>query len=249
MKSILLSGLAAAAMFASAPVLAADMPVKAPIPVAAAYNWQGCYIGVQGGGDWGRSRHDGFPPGPTDLTPYFRLSGGEAGVEYGCNYNLGPGWLIGTESDFSWTDKKGSSFDTGAGGNPTFLSTTQERWNSTTRLRLGHTWDRTLVYATGGVAAARVEANVTVPGIGIFSDSHTQWGWVAGVGAEYAFAPNWSAKLEYLHMDFSNKSFLFGNNPVLVGLNAQRSGLNLTDDLVRVGINYRFINCLLFCSR
>src|SRR4051812_23320028 len=39
----------------AAPVLAADLPVKARpmVPVAVAYNWTGCYIGVNGGGKWG----------------------------------------------------------------------------------------------------------------------------------------------------------------------------------------------------
>jgi len=248
MKTFLLGTMAAIGL--AAPVMAADLPVRAPVAVAAAYNWSGCFIGVQGGGAWGRSRHDGYPPGPIELTPTFNLSGGEAGVEYGCNYRLSQNVLFGTESDFSWTNKKGSSFDTGPGGVPTFLSTTKEHWISTTRLRLGVISDRTLFYITGGLAAASVEAglNTNIVGIPIFSEKRTLWGGTVGGGIEYALMNNWSVKAEYLFMAFQDKAFRFNDDPTVVALSAQRSSLNLTDHIVRVGINYKFTDCLLFCG-
>ena len=39
------------------------------------------------------------------------------------------------------------------------------------------------------------------------SESHTTAGWTAGVGAEVGFAPNWSAKIEYLYVDLSSSQF------------------------------------------
>jgi outer membrane immunogenic protein len=36
---------------------------------------------------------------------------------------------------------------------------------------------------------------------GIGSVSNTNLGWAAGGGLEYAFANNWSVKLEYLYVD------------------------------------------------
>ena len=250
MKKLLL-GIVALAAASAAPAVAADMPIKAR-PVVAAFSWQGCYFGIQGGANWGRSRHDGFPPGPIEITPYFNLSGGEAGIEYGCNYALGGGWVFGTESDFSWTNKRGSSFDTGPGGVPTFESTTRERWFSTTRIRLGMGWDRTLLYVTGGLALARVEAtlNTHLVGFPIFTESRTLWGGTIGAGLEQIIAPNWSIKAEYLFMSFANKDYRFGNDPLVgpQGINAQRSGVNLSDHVFRLGINYRFAECLLFCG-
>jgi outer membrane immunogenic protein len=226
--------------------MAADMApryTKAPAPVPVmAYSWTGCYIGVEGGGAWGRSRHDGFPPGPTQLTPTFDVSGGLAGGEAGCNYQFSPSWAAGVEGDISWIDKKGSSFDTGPGGNPTFQSTTREHWISTIRGRVGPTWDRVWVYGTGGFAAAAVEANVAIPGLRTYSETVTHYGWTAGVGIEYAITNNWTIKGEYLYVKLDNKAFLFGNDPVIgpAGLNAQRSGVNLNDNIVRVGLNYKF---------
>ena len=52
MKRLLLGSFVALAMGSAA--VAADMPVKAPPPVAA-FSWTGCYVGIEGGGAWGRS--------------------------------------------------------------------------------------------------------------------------------------------------------------------------------------------------
>ena len=35
--------------------------------------------------------------------------------------------------------------------------------------------------------------------------SQSRSGWTLGAGVEYAFAPNWSAFVEYNHFDFGNK--------------------------------------------
>ena len=163
MKKFLLGGFVLALTMSGA-AMAADMPVKAR-PMAPLFSWTGCYIGIEGGGAWGRSRHDStiaaFPAG-NNFTPYFDVSGGLFGGEVGCNATIGnTGWVFGAESDLSWTNKKGSSFDTGPLGAPTFLSETREKWISTSRMRIGPTWDRLWLYVTGGFAAAKVEARVT----------------------------------------------------------------------------------------
>jgi outer membrane immunogenic protein len=226
--------------------MAADMaPRYAKAPVVApvvAYSWTGCYIGVEGGGAWGRSRHDGFPPGPIDLTRNFDVSGGLIGVEAGCNYQIAPSWAVGVEGDISWTNKNGSAFDLGAGGVPTFRSTTQENWIATFRGRIGPTWDRLWLYGTAGGAVADVQAtlNTNIVGFPIFQETVTHWGWTAGVGLEYAITNNWTVKGEYLYVRLQNEAFRFGNNPQIIQINAQRSGVNLDNNIVRVGLNYKF---------
>ena len=37
------------------------------------------------------------------------------------------------------------------------------------------------------------------------SHSQSRSGWTFGAGVEYAFAPNWSAFVEYNHFDFGTK--------------------------------------------
>jgi outer membrane immunogenic protein len=56
-----------------------------------------------------------------------------------------------------------------------------------------------------------------------------------GGGIEYAFAPNWSAKLEYDHIDYVGRDLLFTGIP---GNSIMRE--SVSDSLVKVGINYHF---------
>jgi opacity protein-like surface antigen len=62
-------------------------------------------------------------------------------------------------------------------------------------------------FLSAGAAFANVEA-----GAGAFPFlSSAEAGWTAGVGLEYAFAPNWTAKAEYLFVDLANASCGFAN--------------------------------------
>jgi outer membrane immunogenic protein len=219
---------------------AADMPTKGPIaraPVAAVYNWTGCYLGVAGGGNWGRSRHDNSV-GP--ITDTFNLSGGIIGGTLGCNYQVDPVWLVGIETDFSWTNKKGSTFDIPP-GNTTFLSETSEKWLGTVRGRLGGVFGAMhseLFYLTGGLAYARADITVSPPGLASASESKTRTGWTVGAGWEHKFTQNLSGKLEYLYVDLGNTAYF---NPPPAGPFLDRAGgVRLTDHIVRVGLNWQF---------
>ena len=65
-----------------------------------------------------------------------------------------------------------------------------------------------------------------------YSDSKTRVGWTVGAGIEKKFSPNWSAKLEYLYLDFGTQTFLSGT-----GLDTD---VHLRDHIVRLGLNYQF---------
>jgi outer membrane immunogenic protein len=102
-----------------------------------------------------------------------------------------------------------------------------------------------LLYSTGGLAWAddqftRTQLTgdgVATPPVGfIAANNGTRIGWVAGAGVEWGFARNWSAKLEYLFMDFGSNSFSF---TVPAGTFAVSEG-DLALHTVRVGVNYRF---------
>ena len=223
--------------------IAADMPVKAlPMATPVGYSWTGCFIGVAGGGVWGRSRHISGDVGTVgfNITNDYNMSGAIAGVEYGCNYQSGS-WVFGTESDFSWTNLRGGANNI-APFNTTSISYTREHWLSTTRVRAGFLADpRLLIYATGGLATARVEAFVdaTASGSGIAAESRTRWGWTAGAGAEYALGNGWSAKMDYLYVRLNNKEYF---NPPPVGF-AIRGNVPVDEHVFRLGVNYKFSNC------
>ena len=246
MKKLFLATIAVVALAAGS---AGAADIRAPVykaPPIPYYDWSGCFVGVSGGGAWGRSKHvSGGPGGPgLDITNSYNLSGGIIGGTWGCNYRLGHGVIFGTESDFSWTNKQGSANDI-----PPFaagaVSGTKEHWLSTSRVRLGATpTDRVLLYVTGGLATARVEATLNFPGVGVFSDTRNRWGWTAGVGGEYALGNRWSVKAEYLYVGFTDRDY-FNPSPA-AGVNV-RSNVPLNDHIFRVGVNYNF-GCLFLCG-
>src|SRR5262249_2631419 len=74
--------------------------------------------------------------------------------------------------------------------------------------------DRALIYLKGGVAWEgsnfTVGNSVTVAGMTFAANANgsgIQTGGLLGMGVEYAFLPNWSAKLEYNYIDFGTRSF------------------------------------------
>ncbi len=97
-------------------------------------------------------------------------------------------------------------------------------WFGTVRGRIGYAFNNILLYGTGGLAFGTLKGEV-----GGFSESHTTAGWTAGVGAEYAINQNWSAKIEYLYVDLSEKNFL---------MTAASNGYQF--GTIRIGVNYRF---------
>ncbi len=183
MKKFLFSGAALAVLALATPAFAADMPSRGPVykaaPAATLFNWTGFYIGAHGGYGWGD--FGGASP-----------EGGFGGGQIGVNYQFAPNWVWGVEADVSGSGVKddflGASVKTDVFG--------------TARLRLGYTVDRTMIYGTGGLAWADTKLND-----GLVSNSQTNFGWTIGGGLEYAFAPNWTAKVEYLYADYGRDTY------------------------------------------
>jgi len=121
-----------------------------------------------------------------------------------------------------------------------------------------------LLYATGGGAYGDAKASTSIaqtnndcvlhpgncitPGAASFgSASKTLFGWTAGVGGEWMFAPNWSAKAEYLYYDLGNltyNSVLTTTGGIFQGalssvVNVQ-STAKFNGSVARVGVNYHF---------
>src|SRR4029450_11749093 len=114
-------------------------------------------------------------------------------------YNLQIGqWVAGLEGDVDGTDFRRTS-----GLEPIFGTFFRIRKDieGSIRGRVGIAWDRALLYATGGVAFAGIEANYSSP-VGFNSFSRTRVGFTVGGGIEYAITGNWSVRAEYRFSDF-----------------------------------------------
>jgi outer membrane immunogenic protein len=72
------------------------------------------------------------------------------------------------------------------------------------------------------------------------SDNKSLDGWNIGVGAEYAFTPNWIARIEYIYDGFSNINYgyNFGSGSSSVFADNRSVGLNI--NTIRAGLEYKF---------
>jgi outer membrane immunogenic protein len=240
MKRILWAG--AFALVAGGQALAADLPPPPPpaprapatyVPVVApVYNWSGIYIGANGGYGFGTSNWSQTAFGSTGN---FNTNGWLAGGTVGANYEFWGGAVLGVEGDWDWTNLNGTSSAAGVGCSaaPVTGCKTSSNWLSTVRGRAGWAFDRVLLYGTGGAAFAPVQASLVGSGLG--TDSNTEVGWTAGAGLEFAFAPNWTAKAEYLYVDLNN-----GTCIAACGGATPPVSVKFTENVVRAGINFKF---------
>lgn len=205
---------------------------KAPIVEPIQYfSWTGFYLGAHVGYGWAKTDWS-FPGGATSFASH-DTNGFLAGGQIGFNYQFGQ-WVLGIEADGSWTDMNNS---TGCLLAPISCST-DVKWMALVTGRLGWAaWDRALLYVKGGAAFADHEFTVSAPVPIIFLPvatraSDTRVGWTIGAGLEYAFAPNWSAKIEYNFIDFGSDRMTFTDGSAV--------DIDQHINVVKFGINYRF---------
>jgi len=212
---------------------AADLPPKrvppAVAPVAYAppvYNWSGFYVGGNlGAGFADSSWSDPFTGAHNSFSKSGFLGGGQVGVNWQIN-----ALVLGIEGDFDWTGLKASGHD--SVGN---TINTDTQWTSTVTGRVGAAFDRLLVYGKGGVAFAHDNDSVNILGAAS-SASLTRTGWTAGAGLEYAFAPNWTAKIEYDYLGFGSETL----NLQPAGGPTYNTNASLNVQEVKAGINFKF---------
>jgi outer membrane immunogenic protein len=194
-----------------------DPVPKAPAYYAPLYNsWSGFYLGLNGGGGWGRSSWS--------TTNGFDVSGGLIGGTAGYNWQAGS-FVFGLEGDADWSNIKGRTII----GCPLGCQT-ENTWLATVRGRVGYAFDRFMPYITGGVAFGDMRARTP----GFAGVSSTETGWAVGGGVEFAIYMNWTAKAEYLYVDLGRLDCGLACGAVAPNSVAWRS------NIARFGVNYRF---------
>jgi outer membrane immunogenic protein len=266
MNKLLLAGMALGLIAAAGSASAADMPVKAPLPPVApapGFNWSGFYVGGNIGYGWGNANSvvtlavPTFPVGPvpTPIPNSAKPDGIIGGAQIGYNWQPSGPWVLGAEADWQGSGQKGSgTLPPQPSISVISVGTINTTYNAniasfgTVRGRVGYSFDRVLLYATGGLAYGEVKISGTSTDSGIvvglpysatgsFSRSHMNAGWTLGGGIEGAFAGNWSWKAEYLYLDLGSLDIAasgpFTTEPIY-------SHTHFTDNVIRAGLNYRF---------
>jgi outer membrane immunogenic protein len=185
------------------------------------------------------------------------------GGTLGCNWQpVASPFVLGLEGEAGYMHLSGQAFD------PSTIVSTQTTldvlgsakvgdWYGMVTGRLGYARDRTLLYVKGGAAFVPTRASVldacqnTAAGCGNWlistSGSNTATTWTVGGGIEWAFAPSWSVKGEYMfialgdHNGFQTCGAVTApsGNTVAGGpfcFNNAFSGIHTA----KIGLNYRF---------
>ena len=249
MKNLVLALAATAAFTGSA--LAADMAPrtysKAPVAVAVAPSWTGCYVGAGGGGAYVKNDHNDYLTA-TNVAAGPNISSGADGwfgtVQVGCDYQFN-NFVVGLFGDYDFMSVKG---DTSLFGT-TFPSVTGSQkldgqWavggrvgyvvlpQLLTYVSAGYTqahWTSTNMTPFGGVAPTNI-----LPG-------STKGGWFVGTGDEYAlgFMPGLFWKTEYRYSQFDRANVSVNTFPTGVPT-AFSSTEKFSEHSVRSELVYRF---------
>ena len=257
---------AAVALLATSAASAADLATKAPMyakaPVVAPFSWTGFYIGGNVG--WAQTKADyssavtannGFTNASAAFvgaigTGSATKSGVTGGGQIGYNWQFSPNWVFGVEGDINALSQTASLVASGVtpGGTTitNFTNSVQSEWIATFRGRVGYAFDRSLIYATGGLAVLGSKYSQTFvasfPVSAVNSHSEARAGWTVGGGWEYGLTQHWSVKAEYLYARFTGLSVTSaGGVAINPGFNDILSGrANVNFQTARAGINYRF---------
>jgi outer membrane immunogenic protein len=235
---------------------AADMSMPLKAPPVPYFTWDGFYLGVNVGYGWGENQwtSQGILELPGATTSNFNPSTNHVlgGVQAGANYQFGT-WVAGIEADvMALGAKESASGNIFVGGvvvpGITTTATTDVDWLALFTGRLGWAWDRALLYVKGGVAAGQTKDNFSLfaPGApGAFIDFGTKTnvlvGGTIGAGIEYAFAPHWTAKIEYNWVDLGSNTENF--NIVTGGVGGtltSREEIEHKISILKFGANYKF---------
>ncbi len=233
-----------------------EMKEVAPAPTPCC-NWQGFYIGINVGGQFGHSEdkllNEEFDDESENIEQPWGYS--ESGVVAGgqVGYNFQWNWLVlGAEADAGYMNLDGNgeapaNFLTDSG----IFGESDSDFYTTFRGRIGVALNCWLFYATGGGIGLNYDTRVVYRPDPSDLDAHTQdfdWGYTFGGGIERRIGCHWSVKVEYLYYQLDTQDFHYTVNGPNGGIVAPAQSENLTYHLngeteghiVRAGLNYKF---------
>jgi len=195
-----------------------------------AYDWTGFYVGGHFGYGRGQVTDTPFDSAASRSGNWFGSLYG--GFQAGYDYMFPSRLVLGIEADVSFPN---FLEDGVASTQSTAQSTVIDKIDDlgTVRGRFGYAFDRWLIYGTGGFAWSQARF-IETPGLannqGQILGART--GWAAGIGTEVAFAPAWTARVEYLYEHLGGAAAVFPSGT------RYQSAFNI--NVLRVGLDYQF---------
>ena len=238
------------------PALAADMgmPMKAP-SYAPAFSWTGTYVGGNVGGIWGT-----FNTSPTttnNLTGavgapgslHINNSSVIGGLQAGYNWQIGQ-YVLGVEQDYQFTGlKQTATFAAPAGA---FLAgdsmAVKTDYLAATRAKVGVAWDRTLIYAAGGLETGQFDVTSTYvgrgaggsPALGFTDANKLHFGFNVGAGIDYAVTNNVFVGVEYRYLDLGKETYNLGAfTPAGAAAQTVSNSVSMTASEVTARLNFK----------
>lgn len=206
------------------PVQAGDRP----------FSWTGLYVGVDAGYLSGDA-DVALAPG-TGFSSQPKPAGFVGGGHFGYRWQSPSKFVVGVEWDVWGADASDADNLTAV----TNLTPVKVNWGGSFRGVVGLAFDRSLLYATGGLAVIDIEGCTTGAGGGDcaanagFGDTLT--GWTVGGGFAYAFTPSLSARVEYLYADYGKETY------TTTGVVGGTTSIDLQTHTVRGGLSWKFTN-------
>ena len=171
------------------------------------------------------------------------------GAQIGYNYQI-RNWVLGVEGEVNWTNLKGSNLD------PSYpdINHTDTDFIGVLGGRLGYAWDRLLLYGKAGGAWAHDKYSVisntrfsvgsnALPAVTVTSGTEVdeatvnRFGYMLGVGVEYALTPQWSVKAEYEYLDFGRQRTTL--TPTTTVVSPFDEDIRQTIQIASIGLNYK----------
>ena len=230
----------------------ADLPVE-EFDARATYDWTGYYTGAQldyqaGQSRWSETRFGAIGnAGVFDVGKGYDFSSGTGSYAIGFqgryDYMDASHHVFGVEGDiwFPNTVSGNQTFTTAGLGSATYSETVQ--FSGTLRARLGYAAGDWLFYLTGGfawsfdqfartqISGAPAASNVAA-GTGESQSLVPRYGGAIGAGADVALNDKWSARVEYLFIDYASRDAAF---PAA----AEHFDSSLALQTIRVGLDYK----------
>lgn len=193
-----------------------------PMVYARPFSWTGLYVGAQVGYGWGTTDAKSGPLTGFDQTYSYDTNGWLGGGHLGYNWQF-QNLVYGIETDLEASGVSGRGV-----GSLGLTHGTDLGWQGSTRGRLGIAYDRTLFYATAGIAYGDVKID---KGFASYSDIRT--GWTAGAGVEHAISDRMTLRLEYRYTDLGSSSF---NSTAVNSMDKSETDFHA----VRAGVSFKF---------